>query len=202
MKSKYLGVIFSKTRSFYKAVKHNVEHAKKSLHLPYKRINNLHIPIDLQLQLLDHTILERVPIDQHIKSRIVGHWISLVNGTNQNLLHCKRVYNIIHNDYSNSGIHYKWMNCILTFLTNLSLIIHMLLSCKYLKHCMTSLYKTGIQRQTHQHKVEVIIYLNRTGVFLMLFPRYFILSTNDYIQNRQSQVAYWNWSLGKYKLPG
>ena len=54
---KYLGVIFSKTRSFYKAIKHNVEHAKKALHLLYKRINNLHIPINSQLQLFDHTIL-------------------------------------------------------------------------------------------------------------------------------------------------
>ena len=37
---KYLGVIFSITRSFYKAIKHNVEHTKKALHLLYKRINN------------------------------------------------------------------------------------------------------------------------------------------------------------------
>ena len=54
---KYLGVIFTKTRSFYKAIKHNVEQAKKSLHLLYKRINSLQIPIDLQLQIFDHTIL-------------------------------------------------------------------------------------------------------------------------------------------------
>lgn len=54
---KYLGVIFSKGRSFYKAMRHNVDQAKKALHLLYKRIRNLHLPIDLQLHLFDHTIL-------------------------------------------------------------------------------------------------------------------------------------------------
>ena len=54
---KYLGVIFTKTCSFYKAIKHNVEQAKKALHLLYKRVNSLQISIDLQLQIFDHTIL-------------------------------------------------------------------------------------------------------------------------------------------------
>lgn len=36
---------------------HNVDQAKKSLHLLYKRISCLHLPIDLQLHLFDHTIL-------------------------------------------------------------------------------------------------------------------------------------------------
>ena len=54
---RYLGVQFSSRRSFYKAMRHNVNHAKKALHLLYKRINNLHLPIDLQLHLFDHTVL-------------------------------------------------------------------------------------------------------------------------------------------------
>ena len=54
---KYLGVVFSKNRSFFKAIKHNVEQAKKAMHLLYKRIRNLHIPVDLQIQLFNHTIL-------------------------------------------------------------------------------------------------------------------------------------------------
>ena len=49
---KYLGVVFSKNRSFFKAIKHNVEQENT-----YKRICNLHIPIDLQIQLFDQTIL-------------------------------------------------------------------------------------------------------------------------------------------------
>ena len=147
-KYKYLCVIFSKTRSLYKAIKHNVEHAKKAVHPLYKRLNtcNLHILIDLQLQLFDHTILSillygceilgfcaqpdyenhyevskehavvyalrvtRKGKDQQIKSRVVGHWISLVNGNESTL--AKSVYNIIYDDCSNSGINYKWINCI------------------------------------------------------------------------------------------
>ena len=54
---KYLGIVFTKHRAFFKAVKHNVDHAKKALHLLYKRINNLHIPLDLQLELFDSTVL-------------------------------------------------------------------------------------------------------------------------------------------------
>lgn len=54
---KYLGVIFTKSRSFCKAKKHNYDQAKKAMHLLYKRIRNLNLPIDLQLQLFDHTIL-------------------------------------------------------------------------------------------------------------------------------------------------
>ena len=54
---KYLGVVFSKNHNFFKAIKHNVEQAKKAMHLLYKRIRNLHIPFDLQIQLFNHTIL-------------------------------------------------------------------------------------------------------------------------------------------------
>ena len=54
---KYLGVFFKKHRSFIKTIKHNTVQAKKALQLLYKRINNLHIPIDLQIHLFDHTIL-------------------------------------------------------------------------------------------------------------------------------------------------
>ena len=54
---KYLGVVFSKSRSFYKAIKHNIDHAKKAMHLLYKRIRNLKLPIDLQIELFNHTIL-------------------------------------------------------------------------------------------------------------------------------------------------
>ena len=54
---KYLGVTFSQSRSFFRSIKLNVERAKKALHLLYKRINNLQIPIDLQIQLFNHTIL-------------------------------------------------------------------------------------------------------------------------------------------------
>ena len=54
---KYLGVIFTKSRSFSKAIKHNYDQAKKAMHLLYKRIRYLNLPIDLQLQLFDNTIL-------------------------------------------------------------------------------------------------------------------------------------------------
>ena len=54
---KYLGVIFTKSRSFCKAKKHNYDQAKKAMHLLYKIIRNLNLPTDLQLQLFEHTIL-------------------------------------------------------------------------------------------------------------------------------------------------
>lgn len=49
---KYLGVFFlTKSRSFCRAKKHNYDQAKKAMHLLYKRIRNLNLSIDLQLQL-------------------------------------------------------------------------------------------------------------------------------------------------------
>ena len=54
---KYLFVIFSKSRHFHQARKHNVDHARKAMHILFKRIRNLNIPIDLQLHLFDHVIL-------------------------------------------------------------------------------------------------------------------------------------------------
>ena len=149
---KYLGVIFSKSRSFFKTIKHNVEHAKKAMHLLYKRINNQHIPIDLQIQMFNHTILpillygceiwgfnnikliENVqnqflrtitklrkstpiymlygelgitPIEVHIKSCMVGFWISLVNRENTKL--SKHMYKIMLNE-SNQGNRFKWID--------------------------------------------------------------------------------------------
>ena len=49
---KYLCVVFSKNRSFYKARKHNVDREKKAMHLLYTRIHNLNLPLDLKLHLI------------------------------------------------------------------------------------------------------------------------------------------------------
>ena len=149
---KYLGVIFSKSRSFLKAIKHNVDHAKKAMHLLYKRIRNLHIPTDLQRELFNHTIMpillygcevwgfqnikliENVqnqflrsitklrkstplyiiytelgitPIEIHVKSRMIGFWLSIINSENSKF--SKITYNIMFNDAS-QGHNYKWLN--------------------------------------------------------------------------------------------
>ena len=152
---KYLGVIFTKSRSFYKARKHNVDQARKALHVLYKRIRNLNLPIDLQLQLFDHTILPialyscevwgfentqlienlhneflrritnlkkstpiymlhaelgRQPIEINIKNRMVGFWLSIVNGKETKLSNI--LYKILLHDY-NSGIYeHKWIRSI------------------------------------------------------------------------------------------
>lgn len=53
---KYLGVYFSKTRTFYKARKHCYEQGKKAMHLLLKKIRRLHLPLDLQLKIFDHII--------------------------------------------------------------------------------------------------------------------------------------------------
>ena len=53
---KYLGVIFNRNRHFRKTKKHNVEQAREAMHVLFKRIRNLEIPVDLQLYLFDHAI--------------------------------------------------------------------------------------------------------------------------------------------------
>ena len=54
---KYLGVVFAKSSSFCKSKEHYYDQAKKAMYLLHKRIRNLNLPIDLQLQLFGHTIL-------------------------------------------------------------------------------------------------------------------------------------------------
>ncbi|MCG8033764.1 MAG: reverse transcriptase family protein [Candidatus Thiodiazotropha taylori] len=56
-KYKYLGIFFSQSGSFLNARKHIVQQAKKAMTLLFIRINNLDIPVDLQLKLFDHTVL-------------------------------------------------------------------------------------------------------------------------------------------------
>ena len=56
-KYKYLGLYFTKNGSFLTARKHLAEQAEKALHLLYMRINNLDLPIDLQLKVFDHIVL-------------------------------------------------------------------------------------------------------------------------------------------------
>ena len=55
--SNILGVVSTKSKSFCKAKINNYDQTKKATHLLYKRIRNLNLPLDLQLQLFDHTIL-------------------------------------------------------------------------------------------------------------------------------------------------
>ena len=54
---KYLGVLMSSNGSFVNARKAIHERANKAMHLLYKRIFNLNLPLDLQLKLFDSTIL-------------------------------------------------------------------------------------------------------------------------------------------------
>lgn len=54
---KYLGVLMSSNGSFLNARKAIHERANKAMHLLYKRIYNLNLPLDLQLKLFDSTIL-------------------------------------------------------------------------------------------------------------------------------------------------
>ena len=54
---KNIGVIFSKNKSFYSTIKHNVDQAKKAIYMLYKCIRNLNLPIDLQLKIFDNTIV-------------------------------------------------------------------------------------------------------------------------------------------------
>ena len=54
---RYLGVLLSNNGSFLNARKSIHDKANKAMHLLYMRINNLDLPIDLQLKLFDSTIL-------------------------------------------------------------------------------------------------------------------------------------------------
>ena len=50
-------MLFSRSGNFLNARKHVVQQAEKAMILLFTRINNLDIPLDLQLKLFDHTVL-------------------------------------------------------------------------------------------------------------------------------------------------
>ena len=54
---KYLGVLMSSNGSFQNARKYIHERANKAMHLLFKRIFNLNLPLYLQLKLFDSTLL-------------------------------------------------------------------------------------------------------------------------------------------------
>jgi hypothetical protein len=54
---KYLGVTFSSSGSFVQCIKYLVSQANRAMFAFFSRINNLDLPMDLQLKLSDHTIL-------------------------------------------------------------------------------------------------------------------------------------------------
>ena len=210
---KYRGVIFSKSRSFFKTIKHNVEKAKKAMHLLYKRINNLQIPTDLQIQLFNHTILpillygceiwgfhnstliENVqnqflrtithlrkstpiymiyaelgitPVEIHIKSRMIGFWISLLNSEHTKL--SKIMYKIMLNE-SNQGSNFKWITTIKETLISVGkpelvnkilYIIQRQLKEILLKLFMIYLFKNGMLKHLNLQKGEITISSRKT----------------------------------------
>ena len=48
---------FSRNRHFHQTKNHNVEQARKVMHVLFKRFRNLDIPIDLQLYLFAYCII-------------------------------------------------------------------------------------------------------------------------------------------------
>ena len=211
---KYLGVIFSKNRSFYKARKHNVDQAKKAMHLLYKRIRNLNLPLDLQLHLFDHTILPialfgcelwgsdniklienlqneflrritnlkkstpiymlyaelgRMPVEVTVKSRMIGYWLSLVNGKETKL--STLLYKKLLHEY-NAGYEHKWVSYIKDILVSVGQIdllnkevIDNPRSVKLsvcLGFYLIYTFKNGSRRLILHQKVEFFIVLNKT----------------------------------------
>ncbi len=53
----YLGVIFCGNGSFLKARKHVSSQANKALHLLFTKTNNADLPLDLTVELFNHTVL-------------------------------------------------------------------------------------------------------------------------------------------------
>ena len=126
------------------------------MHVLFKRIRNLDIPIDLQLHLFDHVSLPialygceiwgfensqiienlhndflrqiinlrkkypyiymlhaelgRHPIQIYIKSRMIGFWLSIVNGKESNL--SKLLYSIMLKEHEKGIYNFKWIRCI------------------------------------------------------------------------------------------
>ena len=53
--------------------------------------------------------LGRVPIEMHVKSRMIGYWISIINGCEAK--YCKKIYNLMKIEVEKGKV-FKWLNYI------------------------------------------------------------------------------------------
>ena len=96
-----LVLFFIRNRDFRQTKSHNVEKARKAMHVLFIRIPNLDIPIDLQLYLFDHVILpialygfeilgfENSPIIENLYNEFVRQIINMRKSTPIYMLHAE-----------------------------------------------------------------------------------------------------------------
>lgn len=165
---KYLGVVFTKNRSFAKAIKHNYDQAKKAMHLLYKRIRHLNLPIDLQLQLFDHTILpialygcevwafEKVQLIENLQNEFLRYITNLRKSTPVYMLHAefgRRPIDIV----IKTRLIGFWMNIINGKESKLSKLLYNILFHEY---C------SGIYQHKWIHSIkEVLVSVGRIDLF-------------------------------------
>ena len=139
---KYLGVVFTKSRSFCKAKKHNYDQAKKAMHLLYKRIRNLNLPIDLQLQLFEHTILpialygceiwayENTDIIEKLQNEFLRYITNSRKSTPAYMLHAELGIKAVDIKIKTRMIGF-WLNIVNSKESKLSKLLYKFLLCEY-----------------------------------------------------------------------
>ena len=165
---KYLGVIFSKSRSFYPAMKHNVVQAKKAMHLLYKRIRNINIPIDLQLKLFDQTIVpillygcevwgfQNTQLIENVHNEFLRHILNLRKSTPIYMLHGELGRRPLFINIKNRMISY-WMSIVNGKQPKLSYLLYNILY-----------YETNIGNYEHKWIKcikEILISVGKMGLF-------------------------------------
>ena len=149
---KYLGVYFAKSGSFLTARKHIAAQARKALYLLYSRINNLNLPVDLQLKLFDSTVLpiltyglnyrifkENVELEPYLTLLQPLHYIPLAKFRTGN-------HNFPVEILRWSGIPLDERKCTLCEANDIGDEYHYLLQCKY--------FTASRQRYIHKYYIS------------------------------------------------
>ena len=165
---KYLGTVFTKSRNFNKAKKHNYDQAKKAMHLLYKRIRNLNLPVDLQLLLFDQTILpialyacevwgfENIQLIEKLQNEFLRHITNSKKSTPVYMLYAELGRKPINISIKNRMIGY-WLNIINSKDCKLS---------KLLYNVLLHEYNAGIFQHKWIHCIkEILISVGRIDLF-------------------------------------
>ena len=167
-KFKYLGTVFTKSRNFNKAKKHNYDQAKKAMHLLYKRIHNLNLPVDLQLLLFDQTILpialyacevwgfENIQLIEKLQNEFLRHITNSKKSTPIYMLYAELGRKPIAISIKNRMIGY-WLNIINSKNSKLSYLLYNILLHEY---------NAGIFQHKWIHCIrEILISVGRIDLF-------------------------------------
>ena len=125
-----------------------------------------------------HAELGQHPIQINIKSRMIGFWLSIVNGKESKL--SKLLYAMMLKEHEKGSYNFKWIRCINDILVAVGRpdlfktepITQILWKWIFHKHCQICIFKNGMRNLTFLQKENNIFYLKTISILKIIWLRF------------------------------